>query len=82
MTNYDPHRSTSLVLTEARTVLQRARSALRRIDDEGIALAGYEGHQGNDLELIREALEHVVLALGPWERHTKKEPHRSTTHQD
>lgn len=67
---YDPHRSTSMALTEARTVLSRARKALRTIDTRTSEcdLPGYQRHEGEDLEAMRTALMKVDDLLNPWER--------------
>jgi hypothetical protein len=68
---YDPHRSTSIMLTELRTLLRRARTATARADDSGRAvstLSGFQGHGGHDLEEIKSALAQVIETLSPWER--------------
>lgn len=63
--DYDPHRSVSYVLTEVRTVLSRAETALN-------AMGSYTGslwpHSGKDLTHIELALRSVVVLLEPWRR--------------
>lgn len=73
---YDPRRSTSVALTEVRTVLSRARAALRKVGGPGIPVdpawpsryAEYAPHNGDDLDEIWEALNLVVCTLERWER--------------
>lgn len=62
MSGYDPRQSVSVPLTEVRTVLSRAKSALAIINREG------HHHPGHDLDAMKAMLETVVKMLEPWER--------------
>lgn len=74
--SYDPHRDSSLVLTEVRTVLKRARTALVKIEEGGFVSERdgkpiwpeYQPHPGDDVEAVRAALRRVVEELSRWER--------------
>jgi len=72
VSEYDPRQSVSVPLSEVRTVLSRAKSALAIIKDSeeaAVQLLYGSAHPGPDLEAIKAALETAVRALEPWERH-------------
>lgn len=66
----DRGRDTSYALTEARTVRQRAISALERLDhiDENLGTYYSEDQIDPDTPEIRAALRQVVALLDPWKR--------------
>lgn len=77
MQEYNPHTSETIMLTEIRSVLNRARTAqtlLGRPGDDSV-------HDGPDLEEIRLALAFVVQLLEPWDRHEPGSPDGAPTDQ-
>lgn len=72
---YSPNAATSRALTEVRTVLSRARTALDKFDRPGLEMPPGDNrfneiapHCGDDIEQMRAALEKVVALLEPWQR--------------